>query len=84
MAELLVHWPSQPLVQREHRHREVLGNVLQYGVRHFGLVETILGLNNLLGRYTSLGKVDVALVLVHTDDHDDFVATHLRGPCKNN
>jgi len=42
-------------------------------VHGLGLVEALLRLGHVLGADAALGEVDVALLLVDADDHDDLV-----------
>lgn len=60
MAILPVQWPGDELVDLVHLGPSLLGDVTHDRVHRLGLVVTLLALDNILGRDTTLGKVDVA------------------------
>lgn len=74
VAVFLVQRPANGLVQVLDGHLRLLGDVAHDAVDHLRLVVALLALDNVLGRHTALGQIDVALVLVDTQ-HDDHLVT---------
>jgi hypothetical protein len=74
VAVLLVQWPANALVDVLDRCLCLLGDMAHDAVDHLRLVVPLLALYDILGRHSALRQIDVALVLVHTQHDDDFVA----------
>jgi hypothetical protein len=76
VAVLLVERPAYRLVQLLHRSLRLLRHVAHDGGDHLALVVPFLALDHIFGRDTSLGQINVALLFVHAQNDNDFVATH--------
>lgn len=74
MSVLLVQRPPNILVQLLDGCVGLLRHMTHDRVHHLALVVPFLTLDNILGRNSSLRQIDVALFLVDTQHHHNFVA----------
>lgn len=75
VAVFLVEGPSYCLVKLLDGNKSLLSNVAHNRVDDLALVVTLLATNDILGGHTTLGQIDIALLLVDTENDDDLVAT---------
>lgn len=68
-----VEWPGDGLVQVLDGDLNLFGNVSHYGVNDFALVVPLIALDDVFGRHSALGQIDVTLLLVDSEDDNDLV-----------
>mmetsp|Transcript_15773 Transcript_15773/g.49582 ORF Transcript_15773/g.49582 Transcript_15773/m.49582 type:complete len:212 (-) Transcript_15773:116-751(-) len=74
---LLVQGPTHVRVKLLHISPRGLRHVPEDGVHHLGLVVLLLAGGNVLRGHAPLGKINVPLLLVHTEDHNRLLAPDL-------
>jgi hypothetical protein len=75
VSVFLVQRPADALVDLLDGCLGLLGDVSHNAVYHLRLVVPLLTLDNVLGRHTTLGQINVAFVLVYTKNDNNLIAT---------
>lgn len=71
-----VERPGDGLVQVLDGDLNLLGNVSHYGMDDLALVVPLIALDDVLWRHSTLGEIDVPLLLVDSEDDNDLVSSH--------
>jgi len=75
VAVFLVERPAYRLVELLDGYKGLLRNVSHDRVNNLALVVSLLAANNIFWRNTTLRQINIALLLVDTQNDDNFVAT---------
>lgn len=76
VAVFLIEGPSYRLVELLDGDQSLLGDVTHDRVDDLALVVTLLATNDILGGDTTLGQIDITLLLVDAENDDDLVAAN--------